>query len=253
MSDNPSSTTSKVPYELTLKRGFLALILMYVFQTLVSIVFSYGVKLFKSTSDGEIDIKIIGLLSVLLGGSIVLIWVWTNIRRFGPSFLPQIGIQPSAIKLSQAFMLVFLLLGSTHFLAWIYRSVFLPQIGQGGIVGGGSQMFAHIQESGSGLAMAAFLVLALIIGPVMEEFVFRGYLQSALTRHMPVWGAIIITSILFMLGHSPMVLWPMYFIYSVAWGWVFMYTKSLKLAILIHILSNLFYAIIAVMGWEILA
>lgn len=137
MSDNPSSTTSKVPYELTLKRGFLALILMYVFQTLVGIVFSYGVKLFKSTSDGEIDIQIIGLLSVLLGGSIVLIWVWTNIRRFGPSFLPQIGIQPSAIKLSQAFMLVFLLLGSTHFLAWIYRSVFLPQIGQGGIVGGG--------------------------------------------------------------------------------------------------------------------
>lgn len=253
MYDPRSSTTSREPYKLTLKRGFLALILMYVFQTLVGIVLSYGVKLFKSTSDGEIDIQITGMLSVLLGGSIVLIWLWTDIRRFGPSFSPQIGIQRSAIKLSQAFMLVFLLLGATHFLAWIYRSVFLPQIGQGGIVGGGSQMFAYIQESGSGLAMAGFLVLALIIGPVMEEFVFRGYLQSALTRHTPAWGAIIITSLLFMLGHGPMILWPMYFIYSVAWGWVFMYTKSLKMAILIHILSNLFYAIVAVMGWEILA
>lgn len=137
MSDPRSSTTSREPYKLTLKRGFLALILMYVFQTLVGIVLSYGVKLFKCTSDGEIDIQITGMLSVLLGGSIVLIWLWTDIRRFGPSFSPQIGIQRSAIKLSQAFMLVFLLLGATHFLAWIYRSVFLPQIGQGGIVGGG--------------------------------------------------------------------------------------------------------------------
>ena len=253
MTDNPSSTTAREPYKLTLKRGFLALILMYVFQTLVGIAFSYGFKFFKGPDDGQIDIQIIGMLSVLLGGSIVLIWIWTNIRQFGPSFLPQIGIRPSAIKLRQGLMLVFLLLGTTHFLAWIYRSVFLPQIGHGGIVGGGSQMFAHIQESGSGLAMAAFLLLALVIGPVMEEFVFRGFLQSALTRHLPGWAAIIITSILFTAGHSPMILWPMYFLYSVTWGWVFMYTKSLKLAILFHILSNLFYAIIAIMGWDILA
>ena len=97
MTDNPSSTTAREPYKLTLKRGFLALILMYVFQTLVGIAFSYGFKFFKGPDDGQIDIQIIGMLSVLLGGSIVLIWIWTNIRQFGPSFLPQIGIRPSAI------------------------------------------------------------------------------------------------------------------------------------------------------------
>ena len=150
-------------------------------------------------------------------------------------------------------MLIFLLFNATHFLAWTYRSVILPLVGQEGIIGGGSQMFAHIRETGSVLGMAGFLVLALIVGPVMEEVIFRGYLQSAFARRLPNWGAILITSLLFMAGHGPMLLWPMYFIYSVAWGWIFMHTKSLKMSIAIHMLSNLFYTVVAVMGWKILA
>lgn len=248
-----SQTASRQPYQLTVKRGFLALFMMYACQMLVGIGISFGARFIQGASNIEIDPQIIGMSSVLAGGSIVLLWVWTEIRRFGPSFLPQIGVQRSAIKTSQAVMLVFLLLSATHFLAWIYRSVILPLVGQGGIVGGASQMFANIQESGSGLGMTGFLVLALISGPVMEEVIFRGYLQSALARRMPGWGAITIASLIFMAGHGPTVLWPMYFIYSVAWGWVFMRTRSLKMAILIHMLSNLFYTVVAVMGWGILA
>ena len=176
-----------------------------------------------------------------------------DIRRLGPSFLPQIGLQQSTVKSSHAMMLIFLLLGTTHFLAWIYRSLLLPLVGHGGVVGGGSQMFAHIQETGSVLGMIGFLVLALFVGPVMEEVVFRGYLQSALMRRLPAWVAILITSLLFMAGHGPIVLWPMYFVYSVAWGWIFMHTGSLKMSIAIHVLSNLFYTVVAVMGWKLLA
>ena len=150
-------------------------------------------------------------------------------------------------------MLVVLLLSGTHFLAWIYRSLVLPLAGQGGVIGGGSQMFAHIQETGSVLGMIGFLVLALLVGPVMEEVIFRGYLQSALSRRIPAWGAISITSLLFMAGHGPTILWPMYFVYSVAWGWIFMHTRSLTMSIAIHTLSNLFYTLVAVMGWKILA
>ena len=150
-------------------------------------------------------------------------------------------------------MLVFLLCSATHFIAWTYRSVILPLVGQGGIIGGASQMFAHIQDAGSVFGMTGFLVLALIVGPVMEEIIFRGYLQSALARRMPHWGAIAITSLLFMAGHGPTILWPMYFVYSIAWGWIFMHTRSLKMAIAIHVLSNLFYTVVAVMGWRLLA
>ena len=100
---------------------------------------------------------------------------------------------------------------------------------------------------------AGAMTLALIAGPVFEEFIFRGYLQSALTRRMRKWGAIAITSLVFMAGHGPPVLWPMYFVFSAAWGWVFVHTGSLKTAIAFHVLNNVFYTVIAVMGWKILA
>ena len=252
-STSPSSSelSESEPYQLTIKRGFLALCIMFASQTLIGIGLSYGAKLIWGTD--AIDLPIIGMSSVLIGGSIVLLWVWCDVRRFGPSFLPQIGWRQSIIRTSQVVILILLLLSVTHFLAWTYRSVILPLWDQGGIIGGGSQMFAHIKESGSALKMTGFLVLALMIGPVMEEVVFRGYLQSALARRMPAWAAITITSFLFMLGHGPTILWPMYFIYSVAWGWIFLRTRSLKTAIAIHILSNLFYTVVGVMGWKILA
>ncbi len=238
-------------YQLTIKRGFLALGIMFASQTLVGIGLSYGVRSIWGAD--SIDLPTIGVSSVLLGGCIVLLWVWNDIRRFGSAFSHQIGLRPSVISTRRLVVLVLLLLSATHALAWTYRSVLLPLWDQGGIIGGGSQAFAHIKESGSALKMTGFLVLGLIIGPVMEEVVFRGYLQSSLTRRMPAWVAITITSLLFMLGHGPTVLWPMYFLYSVAWGWIFMHTQSLKAAIVIHILSNLFYTFVGFMGWEILA
>ena len=248
-------TTSSRPYQLTVKRGFLALLIMYASQIFVGLVFAYGVRFVQGASDGAdtIDVQMIGMASVLVGGAVVLLWAWTDIRRLGPSFLPQIGLQQSVIKTSQALMLVFLLCSAAHVLAWTYRSVLLPLVGQAGVIGGGSQMFAHVQDTGSVFGMTGFLVLALVVGPVMEEVIFRGYLQSALARRMPQWGAIAITSLLFMAGHGPTILWPMYFLYSVAWGWIFVHTGSLRMAIAIHMLSNLFYTVVAVMGWTLLA
>ncbi len=39
-----SQTPSSQPYQLTVKRGFLALFVMYVSQTLVGLGFAYGVR-----------------------------------------------------------------------------------------------------------------------------------------------------------------------------------------------------------------
>ena len=85
--------------------------------------------------------------------------------------------------------------------------------------------------------------------PVLEELVFRGYFQSALARRMPVWGAIAVTSLLFTFSHGPMALWPMYFMFSTAWGWVFARTGSVKAAIAFHVLNNVYYTLVAVMWW----
>ena len=75
-----SQTPSSQPYQLTVKRGFLALFVMYASQTLVGLGFAYGVRFIQSASDGAdtIDIQMIGMASMLIGGAVVLLWVWTG-------------------------------------------------------------------------------------------------------------------------------------------------------------------------------
>ena len=72
-----SQVASSQPYQLTVKRGFLALFIMYACQTLVGLGFAYGIKFIQGTGDGAgtIDIQMIGMTSVLLGGAITLLWV----------------------------------------------------------------------------------------------------------------------------------------------------------------------------------
>ena len=87
-----SQATSSQPYHLTVKRGFLAMFIMYASQTLVGLGFSYWLRFIHGAGDGAgtIDSQMIGMTSVLFGGAITLLWVWTDILRFGPSFSPKI-------------------------------------------------------------------------------------------------------------------------------------------------------------------
>lgn len=244
------SETETKHQQLTIKRGVLAIATMYACQLIAGTAISYAFKMI--TPANEIPIEIIGLTSTLLSGIMVLTFFWWDIRRSGEPFYPEIGLQPSKIKKSTGLLFVISALVLTHSLAWIYRSVILPSLGHGGIIGGGSKMFSFIQTNGGALEMSGFLLLALLVGPIMEEIVFRGYLQSSLAKKTPVWAAILITSIVFTVGHSPMILWPMYLLYSATWGWILFRTGSLKMAVLIHVLSNLFYAIVGFAGWDIL-
>ena len=237
--------------QLTIKRGVLAIVIMYACQLLAGITISYGFKFFSPIN--KVPLEILGLSSALLSGIMIITFYWWDIRKSGETFYPEIGLQPSKINTGKGLFLVIVALVSTHFLAWIYRSVILPTFGREGIIAGGSKMFNFIQTNGEVLEMSGFLFLALLIGPVMEEVGFRGYLQSSLAKKIPLWAAILITSIVFTVGHSPMILWPMYFLYSATWGWILVRTGSLKMAILIHVLSNLFYALIGFAGWDILA
>ncbi|TVZ14867.1 CPBP family intramembrane glutamic endopeptidase [Maribacter sp. MAR_2009_72] len=243
--------TKDIKSQLTLKRDILAIVVMYACQLLAGIITSYSFKFFVPSK--TVSIEVIGVSSALLSGIIILFLFWWDLNRSGKSFYPQIGLQASKIKNNKGVLLVIAALVSTHFLAWIYRSVILPSFDQAGIIGGGSKMFSFIQANGGVLEMSGFLLLALIVGPIMEEVVFRGYLQSSLAKRIPSWAAILVTSVIFAAGHSPMILWPMYFLFSITWGWIYVRTGSLKMAILIHVLSNLFYTVIGFAGWDILA
>lgn len=103
-----------------------------------------------------------------------------------------------------------------------------------------------------GLTMALYLtlvpLLVLVVGPV-EEYLFRGVLQSYLSESFSTWGAIGWTAVLFTVVHLPNALLaesvsfagstlalsvPVWFGLGVAFGWLYEASETLVVPALVH-------------------
>lgn len=237
--------------QLTIKRSLLTLAAFVVLQIIFNLGFHLIPKM-SGISKMGLDSEISTLISGLCAGLTILLWIRFDIYRFGTNFSSQIGLSVPINLLKQSALLLLLAFLMTRVLVWVYRILILPYFGFEDVIGGGTQMLLYVQGTGSPLNFLGFLLLGLVVGPLVEELIFRGYLQSALAKCMPVWGAIATTSALFMVIHGPLILWPMYFLHSVLWGWAYAHTKSIKTAIAFHLLTNLYYLGIAVLGLDFL-
>ncbi len=85
----------------------------------------------------------------------------------------------------------------------------------------------------------AGLVLAVIIGPLVEEIVFRGLILRGLLGHTRPWAAIFVSAVLFALMHFNPAQLPVALALGLALGWIYMRTRSLGLCFLGHGVNNL--------------
>ncbi len=82
------------------------------------------------------------------------------------------------------------------------------------------------------------IFFAIVVGPVFEEVLFRGMLQSMIRGYLRrPWLAIVITSAIFAPLH-PWMHWPGIFILSVGMGYAYEKSGSLFRPIFIHIFFN---------------
>ena len=93
-----------------------------------------------------------------------------------------------------------------------------------------------------GLAFA----MAAVIGPALEELLFRGFLQSALIGLVGPWRAILATSIVFAALHDPGAMVPI-FTLSLLLCWLRYRTGRLEAAILAHCVWNAVTILISVL------
>jgi len=83
----------------------------------------------------------------------------------------------------------------------------------------------------------AFLTLV-VIAPIAEEILFRGYLFGKLRQHVPLWIAIIITSLAFGLAHGAWNVGIDVFALSIVLCLLRVVSKSLWPSIMLHMLKN---------------
>jgi membrane protease YdiL (CAAX protease family) len=91
------------------------------------------------------------------------------------------------------------------------------------------------------------MVLSLVLGPILEESLFRGCLLPLLAQTMGNGAAVIITAFLFALFHGPADLahWASFTATGVAYGWLRVASRSTTAAALMHAIYNLILLLLA--------
>jgi uncharacterized protein len=104
--------------------------------------------------------------------------------------------------------------------------------------GGSNPLLQIVLEEGDPVALLIFFFTAAVAAPIFEETLFRGFLLPSLTRYLPVWGAIALSSLIFALAHlSLSEVLPLATL-GVVLGFVYTRARGLLASMLLHSLWN---------------
>ena len=67
--------------------------------------------------------------------------------------------------------------------------------------GGSNPIILLALQAQDKIALSIFFFTASLAAPIFEEIIFRGFLLPSLTRYVPVWTAIIVSSLIFSIAH----------------------------------------------------
>jgi len=139
------------------------------------------------------------------------------------------------IQLHKASGLAILLVAAAMAFNFVYATYIIPGVDMQADM---AKILASIQRTPLNL-VTMFLALT-VAAPVVEELLFRGFLQNALTKYVPIWGAILLSSFLFALVHLQPYAIPGLMSLSIAFGYLYYRTGSLRTNIILHMANNVF-------------
>lgn len=119
---------------------------------------------------------------------------------------------------------------------FIVVSLINQQLWQG--QGGSNPLLQIVLESQDNLALFTFFSTAAIAAPLFEELLFRGFLLPSLTRYLPLWGSILISSFLFAAVHLSLSEVLPLTVLGIVLGFVYSRSRNLLAPMLLHSLWN---------------
>lgn len=122
---------------------------------------------------------------------------------------------------------------------YVYATYVIPGIGMQEDM---AKMLAAIPRTPLNI-IAGFTAIA-IAAPLVEELLFRGFLQNAIAKYLPIWAAILLSSLLFASVHLQPYAIPGLMSLSIAFGYLYHRTGSLRMNILLHMANNAFALLI---------
>lgn len=118
----------------------------------------------------------------------------------------------------------------------ILVSLINQQIWQG--QGGSNPILPIALEERNTAALVIFFITAAIAAPIFEEILFRGFLLPSLTRYMPIWGAIALSSLIFAVAHLSLSEVLPLTVLGMVLGFVYARSRNLLASMMLHSLWN---------------
>src|SRR5699024_4043466 len=89
-----------------------------------------------------------------------------------------------------------------------------------------------------------FIVSAAILGPIMEEIIFRKILFGYLNVNFIVWIAAFVSLLIFVLVYMEMQTLIVYMVMSLVFAYIYLKTQRIIIPILVHVSINSFSVLI---------
>jgi hypothetical protein len=176
----------------------------------------------------------VGVLALYYAAQVaVLVWL---VRRRSGDVTIALGLRGparGAAGLAADAGLVLATLGVTRFFAWLYAYITLEF---GLMPTQGVDLPGLFGTSAGGVVLAVIMVV--VVGPVVEEAVFRGALLKGLAVRFGEWPAIVVQAGIFSALHRSLWLAIPMLVLGIALGWIARQRDSLWPPIIAHGLYN---------------
>lgn len=231
--DDPEHPAPHItPFYPGLLASFGFIILYFLLQALCTgliMVYTDGVS--GAAASGQPITIILGLVASSLL-QLVLMGLYLRksgrMRGFG---LTDFGRMPFAHATGLAILLVI----AAMVFNFIYATYLIPGIGMQDEM---AKILSAIPRTPFNISLLVFAIA--VMAPIVEEVLFRGFLQNALTKYVPVWAAILLSSFLFAVVHLQLYAIPGLMSLSIAFGYLYHRTGSLRTNIILHMANNAF-------------
>jgi uncharacterized protein len=187
-----------------------------------------------SNAAAAVENPIVILWGLVTAALVQLVFMWFYLRKDGR--IGKLGLDHFGhISFGRATGLAIVLVVAAMVFNYIYATYIIPGVGMQEEM---AKMLASIPRTPMNIA-AGFFAIA-VAAPLVEELLFRGLLQNALGKYLPIWGAIILSSFLFSLVHLQPYAIPGLMSLGIAFGYLYHRTGSLRTNILLHMANNAF-------------
>ncbi len=215
------------------------IILFFVLQIIISVAAIFSVIDMSNGADAAFaemrdlsKIAVPTIWGLVISNLITLGLLWLYIKK--PERLAALGLDRwSADGLVKTLIYAVVLIAGALAFNYAYETYAVPDVKLQEQL---RQLFAAMPKTAFNTAL--LFVAGAILAPIVEEILFRGFLQKSLSHKMPVWAAIAISALIFGAIHLDFYALPVLAVMGGIFGVLYHLTGSLRVTILAHVINN---------------